>query len=318
MSESTEPGRPPVLVTGATGSTGRALWSALARRGVPARAMVRKPAAVDRFPGPGTDAGVADFDDESALAAALAGVERAYLVTPSSERAEAQQVRFVELAVRAGVRHLAVLSQLAAGEDSPVRFLRYHAVVERRVRELGLGHTFLRPNLYFQGLLAFAGPIAADGAVGAPIGAARVSASAVRDLGAPPGAWGPRRGDARVSAIDVLDIAEVAATVLAADAPQDATLTLTGPEALTHAEMARSLSAAVGRTVTFTDVAPEAFAAMLTRVLPPWQVDGLLEDYAHYARGEAAGVSSAVQDVTGRPARTFDEFARDNAAVFSG
>lgn len=47
------------------------------------------------------------------------------------------------------------LSQLAADEASPVRFLRYHAAVTRRIRELGLAFTFLRPNLYLQGLLAF-------------------------------------------------------------------------------------------------------------------------------------------------------------------
>ena len=255
MTDSTVGGRPPVLVTGATGSSGQALWQALLRR-VPARAMVRKPSDADRFVGAATDAAVADLDDATAVAAALEGVERAYLVTPSSERAEAQQVGFVEAAARVGVRHLVVLSQLGAREDSPVRFLRYHAAVERRVRELGLGHT-------------------------------------------------------------LADIGEVAATVLTDDDPRDATLTLTGPQALTHAEMAESLSAAVGRKIVFTDVSPEAFAAALEGVLPPWQVAGLTEDYAHYRRGEAAEVSSAVRDVTERPPRPFDAFALDNAAAFS-
>ena len=293
MTRSTFADRTPVLVTGATGSTGQALWQGLARRRVQARAMVRRPADADRFTGPLTDAVVADFDDESAVAAAVDGIEQAYLVTPSSEHAEAQQLRFVEAAARAGVRHLVVLSQLGASEDSPVRYLRYHAVVERRVRELGLGHTFLRPNLFFQGLLAFAPYIAASGTFGAPI------------------------GDARISAIDVSDIGEVAAEVLAADEAEDATLTLTGPAALTHAQMADSLSAALGRTVTFTDVSPDAFAAALQGVLPPWQVAGTVEDYAHYRRGEAETVSGAVHDVTGRPPRSFAEFARDNAATFS-
>ena len=289
MNEPIDGGRAPVLVTGATGSTGQALWEALARRGVPARAMVRRPEDVERF----TDAVVADLDDDAAVAAALVGVERAYLVTPSSERAETQQVRFVEAAAKAGVAHLVVLSQLGSREDSPVRFLRYHAAVERRVRELGLGHTFLRPNLYFQGLLAFAPLIARTGGFGAPI------------------------GDARVSAIDVRDIGEVAAAVLAAEAPVDATLTLTGPQALTHAEMAASLSAALRRPVAFADVPPEAFAQALTGVLPPWQVEGLLEDYAHYARGEAAEITSAVEDVTERPPRPFDAFAGDHVADFA-
>lgn len=91
---------------------------------------------------------------------------------------------FAELAAEAGVRHLVKLSQLAADEASPVRFLRYHAAVERRVRELGIGYTFLRPNLYFQGFLAFASTIAKQGQFFAPIDAARVSAVDVRDIAA--------------------------------------------------------------------------------------------------------------------------------------
>ncbi|HEX3491353.1 MAG TPA: SDR family oxidoreductase [Streptosporangiaceae bacterium] len=283
----------PILVTGATGNTGQALVAALTRRGAPVRAMVRAQDDAARLPDR-TPVAVADFDDPASVAAALEGAGRAYLVTPSSERAEEQQRRFADLAAKAGVRHLVVLSQLAADEDSPVRFLRYHGAVERHVRELGLPYTFLRPNLYFQGLLAFAGLIAATGQFAAPI------------------------GDARVSAVDVRDIAEVAAVALTEPGHENMTYTLTGPEAITHAQMAAALTAATGREVGFADATPEAFAASLRGILPPWQVDGLLEDYAHYRRGEAAAVSPAVPEVTGRPATSFAQFARDYAGAFSG
>ena len=281
-----------ILVTGATGSTGSATLSALAARGVPFRAMVRRASDGERLSAPAASLAVADFDDDAAVAAAVRGVSRAYLVTPSSEQAEDQQVRFVEQAARAGVRHVVLLSQLGAAEDSPVRFLRYHAVVERRIGELGLGATFLRPNLYFQGLLAFGRMIAAESRFVAPV------------------------GDARVSAVDVRDIGEVAAAALAEDGHEGRTWTLTGPAALTHEEMADALSTAVGRPVAFVDTPPEAFAAALAGVLPPWQVDGLLEDYAHYRRGEAADVTDVVPRVTGHPARSFADFAVDHAAAF--
>jgi uncharacterized protein YbjT (DUF2867 family) len=88
------------------------------------------------------------------------------------------------LAAAAGIRHVVKLSQFAADEASPVRFLRYHAAVELRIRELGIGFTFLRPNLYFQGLLAFQSMIAAEGRFVAPIGEERVSAVNVRDIAA--------------------------------------------------------------------------------------------------------------------------------------
>jgi uncharacterized protein YbjT (DUF2867 family) len=264
----------------------------LSRRDVPVRAMVRSPSAGEQFAELPVEVIVADFDDPASVSAALAGVERAYLVTPSSERAQDQQERFVELAAEAGVQHLVKLSQLAADEASPVRFLRYHAAVERHVRELGVGFTFLRPNLYFQGLLAVAGPIREQGVLPAPI------------------------GDARVSAVDVRDIAAVAAAALTEPGHIGATYTITGPAAITHAEIAEAIEAAADRAVTFADVPPEAFGASLRGLLPDWQVEGLLEDYAHYSRGEAAAVLPTVADVTSRAPRTVAEFARDHADAF--
>jgi len=282
----------PVLVTGATGNTGLTVIGELARRGTAVRAMVRTEADRGKLPA-GVSVAVADFDDPEAVAAALDGAGRAYLVTPSSERAEEQQRRFADLAAKAGLRHLVVLSQLAADEHSPVRFLRYHAAVEQHVRDLGIGYTFLRPNLFFQGLLAVAGSISAEGRFYAPI------------------------GDATVSAVDVRDIAAVAAAALTEAGHEGATYTLTGPAAITHAQIAEALSSALGRDVSFVDVPPQAFADSLRGLLPPWQVEGLLEDYEHYRHGEAAFVSPAVADVTGRPPRDIAQFARDYAPAFA-
>jgi len=287
MSEQTGP----ILVTGATGNTGRAIVDALIERGAHVRAMVRTEADRSKLPD-GVEAVVADFGQTASIAAALDGAQRAYLVTPSSQQAEEQQKRFADLAAKAGTRHLVVLSQLGSRDDSPVRFLRYHAAVEQHIRDLGVGFTFLRPNLYFQGLLTFAGSISAQSVFYAPI------------------------GDAAVSAVDVRDIAAVAAVALTQAGHEGATYTLTGPEAITHSQIAAAVTAAVGRTVRFIDVPPEAFADSIRELLPPWQVDGLLEDYAHYRRGEAAAVSPAVAQITGTAARSIEQFARDYAAAF--
>jgi uncharacterized protein YbjT (DUF2867 family) len=254
-----------ILVTGATGNTGTPLLSALAGRDVSVRAMIRSAGDEGRVSAASVTPVVADFDDRASLEAALSGVTRAYLVTPSSAAAEEQQVRFVEVAGQAGVQQIVLLWQLAADEDSPVRFLRYHAVVERRIRELGLGFTFLRPNLYVQGLLAFHTSVANDGALFAPI------------------------GDARVSTVDVRDIAAVAAEALTEPRHLGQTYDITGPDALTHADIAEALSRALGRTITFTDVPPPAFAEPLAEYgMPQRQVDGLLEDYDYALAFSAA------------------------------
>jgi uncharacterized protein YbjT (DUF2867 family) len=280
-----------ILVTGATGNNGRALLPLLSAAGAPVRAMVRRMEDADGVLPPDTDVAEGDFDRPETLARALDGVERAFLVTPSSERVEAQQLAFVRAARDAGVRHVVYLSQLHAADPSPVRFLRYHAVVERALEASGMAYTNLRPNLYMQSLLQFAAVIAAQG---------RFFASA---------------GDARVSAVDVRDIAAVAARALTEDGHAGRTYDITGPEALTHAEMAAHIGHALGRPVEYVDV-PEAMLrdALLRHGTPEWQADGVVEDYAHYRRGEAAGISPQVRAVTGAPPRTFAAFAGELAA----
>lgn len=283
----------PILVTGATGNTGSVLVNLLTERGGQVRVMVRSQDDAARFDGERVSVVVADFDDTESLAAALAGADQAYLVTPSSQQAEEQQVRFAEIAMDSGARHLVVLSQFAARPDSPVRFLRWHADVERRIQELGIGCTFLRPNLFFQGLLVFAGTIGATSRFFAPI------------------------GQAEVSAVDVRDIAQVAAAALTEPGHEGQIYTITGPAAITHDQIAGALTAALGREISFVDASPQAFADGLRGAMPAWQVDGLLEDYAHYARGEAAEVYPTVAELTGRQPLSIEQFARDYATAFA-
>jgi len=237
---------------------------------------------------------VADFNDSDAVAKALAGIDRAFLLTNSSEQAEAQQRRFVDVAKRVGVKHIVKLSQWAADANSPVRFLRYHAAVEHHIKESGLSYTFLRPNLFMQGLLVFREPIMTEG---------KFFAAA---------------GTAKISAIDVRDIAAAAVAALIEDGHEGKTYDLTGPEALSHSEMAAKLSRVLQRQVEYVDVPPEAMKEALLRVgMPRWQADGLVEDYAHYRRGEAATIASGVEDATGVPPRSFESFIRDYAPAFS-
>lgn len=124
-------------------------------------------------------------------------------------------------------------------------------------------------------------------------------------------------GDAPVSVIDTRDIADVAAVVVTSPGHSGRTYTLTGPRAVTHDQIAAALSAATRREVSFRSVPAEQFTAPLTGALPPWQVGGTVEDYAHYARGEAAEVHPDVVDLTGRPARDLLDFAHDHADAFA-
>jgi uncharacterized protein YbjT (DUF2867 family) len=285
-----------ILITGATGNIGSALTQYLSAQNIPFVAMVRRAQEInglDKLPGASIKVG--DFNDSSSLTAALKGIDTAFLLTPSSELAEAQQKRFVDVSQAAGVKHIVKLSQWAASVNSPVRFLRYHAAVEQHIQKSGMSYTFLRPNLFMQGLLGLKDYIANKGVFFASV------------------------GNAQISAVDVRDIAEVAAAALTDSSHQNKTYELSGPEALTHFDMASKLSAALGRTIHFTDTAEVVMHdALLKAGFPLWQADGLLEDYAHYRNLEAVTVTSDVQKVTGHAARNFDQFARDYAPAFGG
>lgn len=286
---------PTILVTGATGNIGSELVKLLSKQAVPFRVVVRSANDAQVLASlPGVEVVLGDFDNPATMGLALRGIDRAFLLTPSSEQAEAQQLNFVKEAKKAGVQHIVKLSQLAAKADSPVRFLRYHAIVEQALRESGMDFTFLRPNLFMQGLLGFRDSIVEQGKFFAAI------------------------GQAKISAVDVRDIAAVAAAALTGPGHAGMTYTLTGPQALTHSEMADELATALDYAITFIDITPEAMRGALTGFgFPAWQADGLIEDYAHYSRGEASAITSDVSNVLGMPARSFTDFARAYAPAFA-
>jgi uncharacterized protein YbjT (DUF2867 family) len=213
-----------ILVTGATGSNGKEIVKRLASRNVQVRAMVRNRdrARANAVP---IEVVEGDFDRPATLLGALAGVKRAFLLTNSSKHAEAQQIAFINAARQSGVAHIVKLSQFGADASSPGRFLRYHAAVEAALQASGMAYTFLRPNLFMQGLLNFRSTIATQSAFYAAA------------------------NDAKVSAVDVRDIAEVAVAALTETGHEGKIYDLTGPQALTHAEMAERLSTALGRRI---------------------------------------------------------------------
>jgi uncharacterized protein YbjT (DUF2867 family) len=283
-----------ILITGATGTVGSEVVKRLSAQGLKVRAVTRDLRKANAHRLPHVQFVQGDFDDVDTMRRACSGVERAFLLTNSTERAEQQQTVFTDVAQQSGVRHIVKLSQLHADANSPGRFLRYHASVEAAILPSGLKHTFLRPNLFMQGLLNFRHSIRQNNAFFAPA------------------------GDARISAVDVRDLADVAVAALTTSQLDNKICSLTGPAALTFAEMAHQLSRAIGRTIAFVDVPPESMRAALTDLgFPAWQADGLLEEFAMYRRGEAVRVESGVGEALGRSPRSFDEFARDYATAFA-
>jgi uncharacterized protein YbjT (DUF2867 family) len=280
-----------ILITGATGTNGRELVKQLSAAGVPVRALVRDAAKASAIQAPGVDIVEGDLSKPETLPAALAGVERALLLTAWVPNQVELQGNFIEAARKAGVRHLAKFSVLGADPKSSVGILRQHGEVEQRVEASGIPYTLLRPNGFMQNFSAFAATIS-QGALYAPM------------------------AEGRVSFVDARDIAAVAVRVLTESGHEGRTHVITGPEALTHGEVAATLSAALGRSVTYVNVSPAQFAdSMLSYGAPEWMADGLNELYGAYRAGAAAEVTDTVARVGKKAPISFDQFAREFASV---
>ncbi|HVK03459.1 MAG TPA: SDR family oxidoreductase [Armatimonadaceae bacterium] len=289
-----------ILVAGATGTVGgevvRALKAMPAGGAAAFRALVRRSEAVREMKARGVDAVLGDLSDPQEMAAALAGVERLFLVSSPSERLVEIESAAADAAKAAGVRQIVKLSGLGSGGDSEVAFMRSHRAVEEHVEGLGVPYVFLRPNSFFQNFLGNAGTIRAQSAFYAPA------------------------GDARVSFVDAADIGAVAARVLTdpVEAHAGRAYDVTGIEALSHDDIARAFSDLLGREIRYVSVEDAAAReGMIGLGVPEWQADAVVALYRSYRTGGAyARVADTVPRLAGRPARTFAQFLNENAAAF--
>ncbi len=271
-----------IAVTGATGTVGGTVAELLAERGIPQRLVVRDPARAPELDGAEVRQ-IADYGHADDVRRALDGVDTLFLV-PAQESADRRQRHFaaIDAAAAAGVRKIVYLSFVGATEDSTFTLGRDHWATEQRVRAAGVAWTFPRMNLYLDFLPLM---VTADGAIEGPAGAGR-GAFVTRD-----------------------DIAEVVARLLADGGHDGETHDITGPEAITLAEVAAILSAAAGRTIAFVDqTVEEAYASRAGYGAPDWQVEAWVTTYTAIANGDIAAVTDTVPRLTGHSATGLEQF----------
>ena len=285
-----------ILVTGATGLSGSELVRRLSAKGIPSRALVRNPAKAQSLASlPNVEVVEGDMARPDSLTEALRGVDRAMLISSSDPTMLDVQSSFIDTARKVGVRHVVKLSGIIPELDSPFRFARMHAEIEKRLEDSGVAYTHLRAGEFMPSYFRQVPSIVARGILALPM------------------------GDARIASLDIGDIAEVAIAVLTTPGHEGKTYPLTGPEALTMAEVAEKLSAATGKAIRYVDVPPEeAKQARLTAGLPPYLAEGLDELFAERRKGKESVVWPTIQEVFGFHPTSFDEFASRNAAIFRG
>jgi uncharacterized protein YbjT (DUF2867 family) len=282
-----------ILVTGATGTIGSHVVAALADQpDVRVRAAVRSGEKGKGLPGANVTPVDFDYDQPATIAAALAGADKVFLLTPFSDKQAELGKRLVDAAAKAGVKHVVKLSAIGCEHEPGIQLGRWHRAVEKHLEASGLAWTFLRPNNFFENFVGYYPP-GKDGNIYLP--------------------W----GTAACSFMAGADIAAVAAKALTTAGHEGKAYALTGPEAITIAQAASAIGEVSGRKVAYVDV-PEAAAkkAMLDLGMPGWMVDAMMELHAVDKAGYAAAVTDTVPKLLGRPAMTFLEFARKHAKAW--
>jgi uncharacterized protein YbjT (DUF2867 family) len=285
-----------ILVTGATGLNGKALVRRLSARGVALRALVRSLEKAAELSGlPNVEIVVGDMARPDTLSGPLHGVDRAMLISSSVPAMLEVQSSFIAAAATAGVKHVVKLSGIMPELDSPFRFARMHGEIERRLEASGMAFTHLRAGEFMPSYFRQVPSIIAKGALFLPM------------------------ENARIASIDVGDLAEVADIVLTSPGHEGKIYPLTGPEALSMAEVAEKLSAVAGKKIQYVNVVPDdARKAQLAAGVPPYMADALAELFAERRKGKEAQVSPVTRTILGRRPTSFDEFAARNAAIFRG
>lgn len=281
-----------ILVTGASGTVGKAVLNEVARSGTEHKAMYRSAGEAAKAP-TGTQTVIADFAKKETLAAALRDVDSVYLVCSPIPDLVQLESNMIEACHAAGVKHIVLNSALGAG-DYPKSFPSWHRKVEDKLKGTGIPFTILRPNSFHQNVATYFAPgIRAQGVFYSSM------------------------GNARTSYLDVRDIAVVAAKALAGGEHCDKTYELNGPEALTYAELAEKISKYAGRPAQYVDIPAEAQRkAMLDQGMPAWQVDALLDLQEYYTSGNGGTVDPLLPKLLGRPPITMDRFLTEFAADF--
>lgn len=271
-------------VTGATGAVGGLVTQQLGGSDfrLDLRLLVRD---LERAPDVDTDVRVCTYADREASLAALRGVETLLMVSGAEAPDRREQHRtFIAAAAEAGVRHVVYTSFAGASPEATFTLGRDHADAEEAIRRSGMAFTFLRDNFYLDVL-----PLFAD------------EAGVVR---------GPA-GEGRVAAVARADVADVASEVLRSpDQHAGATYVLTGPEALSLAEVAERAGAVLGRDLRYVEETVEEAYASRRAAHPDaeeYLLDAWVSTYTAIAEGSCAEVTDDVERVTRRAPRTLED-----------
>ena len=284
-----------ILVTGSTGQIGGELIRLLAND--EKLEIVAAARNLEKAKTLGVPVVPFDYDREETMAPALEGVDSVFMLTGYTVDMLKQSYALLNAAKRAGVKYVVHLG--APGHDNTeVAHWAWHQFVERYIEWSGFEYTHLRPELFMQNLIGYGG-------------SQEEANGTIRHF----------VGNARISWVDVKDVAAVAAVALRDPATHAGKTYRLGYDAKTYREIADILTQAVGQPFTYEPRPPKEFLdAMLAAGADVAYMNCVHQNWIDYEAGNIVG-ADAVHDnffaLTGREPKTWAQFARENAAAFS-
>jgi uncharacterized protein YbjT (DUF2867 family) len=286
-----------ILITGATGTVGSEVVKQLSAKGenIIVKAAARS-ATDNTFENLNRVQVVQlDYDKPDSLAVALKGVDKLFLLTPFQSNMVDLTSNLVSEAKKAKVKYIAKQSVMGADAEPGITPGRLHRQAEKIIEESGIPFTFLRPNFFMQNFVNY-------------------YSNLIRSQGA----FYTPAGDAKVSFVDVRDIAAVAVKSLINDNQQKGrAYNITGGEALTYGQVAEILSKTVGKKINYVNVTDQdARKGMKDMSMDEWTIKSMIELFEITRAGYVSEISPIVEQVTGNKPIIFSQFAKDYAGAF--
>jgi uncharacterized protein YbjT (DUF2867 family) len=281
------------LITGATGNVGALVVKRLIDRGERPRVFVRDPQkALARYQDH-VEIFVGDLENPKTLQPSLEGTDALLLVTAGSTLA-AQDKTAAKAAMDAGVARLVKLSSYDAREQNCGTGV-WHAQGESAIRASGIPCAFVQPSGFMSNALFWASSIRSNGV------------------------FSSSTGNGKVSFVHPDDIADVVMEALLSEAYLGQSLPITGPEALSYAEMAAKIGNVIGKPIRFQSISEEEVRnQQLSWGVAPPLIEAHLSIFRAIREDRLTTVTNTVERVLGRRPLTFDQWAKENAAAFLG
>lgn len=281
-----------ICITGAGGTVGKEVVKQLELAKVPFRAAYFSKEKMEAALAKGMDAVTIDYNRPDTLREAFQGCEKLFLLGPNALNQTQLELNAVEAAKTVGIKYI-VKQSVMGSQAKDFSLALVHRPVEKAIEASGMAWTFLRPNSFMQNVVTFMSEtIQAESAF--------YSAS----------------GDAKISHVDVRDIAAVAVKALTETTHAGQAYTLTGPDALTYDELANELSKVLGRSISHISLSPSDLKhGMLAEGMPEAIAERMLDLERYYREDKASRITNDIKQVTGQAPIRFAQYTRDYAPL---